>query len=322
MTLKHVMDAMELLDSAHVSGQTVNDGLQARGPTLASVERIQGPRGSTDFVTVTFPGVAGKRAGGTAPTLGIMGRLGSLGGRPEVSGLVSDADGAIVAVAVAFKLIAMHAQGDELQGDVIIATHISPRSPLPPPSAWGIRMMGSPVDGHEIAQRESQIAADAILSVDATKANRVINHCGFAISPTVKEGYILRPSDDLMDLMEQVTGRAPVILPICTQDILPTRELRHINSVMLPAARFAVPVVGVALTTESLVHGVSTGANQPFDLEHTTRFCVEAAKAFGAGKCQFYDPAEFETLVRLYGPLTHLQTAGRVPAAIPHEASA
>jgi hypothetical protein len=316
------MDVIELLDSAHVSGQTVSVALQARGWTALSVDSIHGPRGSTDFVTITIPGSAGKQAGGHAPTLGILGRLGSLGGRPEVTGLVSDADGAIVALATAFKLIAMQQQGDQLLGDVMIATHISPRSPLPPPGARGIRMMGSPVDGREIALRESQIAADAILSVDATKANRVINHCGFAISPTVKEGYILRPSDDLMDIMEQVTGRAPVILPICTQDLLPTRELRHINSVMLPAARFSVPVVGVALTAESLVHGVSTGANQPFDLESATRFCIEAAKSFGAGKCQFYDPSEFEKLVRLYGSMTHLQTAGRVQSAVPGEARA
>ena len=75
-----------------------------------------------------------------------------------------------------------------------------------------------------------------------------------------------------------------------------------------------------ALQAESLRYsGVSTGANQPLDLEGATRFCVEAAKAFGAGKCQFYDPSEFEKLVSLYGPMTHLQTAGRVQPAFPDE---
>lgn len=317
MALKQVIDVIELLDSANVSGGAVREAFEARG-WECGVESIHGPRGSTDFVIVSVPGTMGKQAGGDAPTLGILGRLGSLGGRPEVIGLVSDADGAIVALATAFKLIAMRRQGDELPGDVIIATHISPRSPLPPVSPWGIRMMGSPVDGREIAMREAKIAADAVLSVDATKANRR----GFALSPTVKEGYILRPSDDLMDIMEQVTGRAPVILPVSTQDILPTREVRHINSVMLPAARTSAPVVGVALTTESLVHGVSTGANQPVDLECATRFCVEVAKAYGAGKCQFYDATEFGKLVSLYGPLTHLQTAGQVAVTSPTEVRA
>ena len=171
--------------------------------------------------------------------------------------------------------------------------------------------MGSPVDGREIAKREAQIGADAVLSVDATKANRIINRRGFAISPTVKEGYILPPSDDLLSIMESVTGRPAVVLPLATQDILPTREVRHINSVMLPAAHTSAPVVGVALTAETLVHGVATGANQPLDLESATRFCIEVAKVFGQNLCRFYDPAEFEKLVALYGSMKHLQTAGR-----------
>lgn len=315
MALRQIIDVIDLLDSANVGGEAVREDLRARGWTDCTVEPIHGPRGSTDFMTIRVPGFAGKQSGGTAPTLGILGRLGSLGGRPEVIGLVSDADGAIVSLAVAFKLVAMFRQGDRLAGDIVIATHISPRSPLPPPGPRGIRMMGSPVDGREIAVREAQIGADAVLSVDATKANRVLNHRGFALTPTVKEGYILRPSDDLMDIMEQVTGRAPVVLPICVNDILPTREVRHINSLMLPAARTSVPVVGVALTTESLVHGVSTGANQPLDLECAARFCIEVAKAFGEGKCSFYDAAEFSKLISLYGPMNHLQTAGQVPVA-------
>ncbi|WP_254171499.1 DUF1177 family protein, partial [Clostridioides difficile] len=40
-----------------------------------------------------------------APTLGILGRLGGIGARPEVIGFVSDGDGALVAIAVAAKLL-------------------------------------------------------------------------------------------------------------------------------------------------------------------------------------------------------------------------
>ena len=57
---------------------------------------------------------------------------------------------------------------------------------------------------------------DAILTVDTTKGNRVINHKGFAISPTVKEGYILRISEDLLDIVEITTGKAPYVFPITT----------------------------------------------------------------------------------------------------------
>jgi hypothetical protein len=41
------------------------------------------------------------------------------------------------------------------------------------------------------------------------------------------------------------------------------------------------------------------------------RFCIEVAKAFGRGKCAFYDAAEFERLVSLYGSMEHLQTMGK-----------
>jgi hypothetical protein len=44
------------------------------------------------------------------------------------------------------------------------------------------------------------------------------------------------------------------------------------------------------------------------------RFCVEVAKGFGKGECAFYDAHEFERLVALYGPMTHLQTLGRADA--------
>ncbi len=311
VTLKQVIEVADLLDSARVDGASVGKLLGARGWTDWTVEHIEGARGSTDFVTIRVPGGEGRRAGGGAPTLAILGRLGSIGARPQMIGMVSDADGAIVALATALKLIGMRQQGDVLPGDVVIATHISPRAPLPErPNAAGMRMMGAPVDGREIAVREARIDADAVLSIDATKANRVINHRGFAISPTVKEGYILRVSDDLLDIMQQVTGRLPAVFPLATQDVVPNWELRHINSIMLPAARTKAPVVGVATTAEAVVHGVSTGANQPLDLEMTVRFCIEVAKAFGQGTCRFYDPAEFDRLVSLYGPMTHLQTTG------------
>jgi hypothetical protein len=37
------------------------------------------------------------------------------------------------------------------------------------------------------------------------------------------------------------------------------------------------------------------------------RFCLEVAKAFGEGKCSFYDEKEFRLLEKLYGSLEHLK---------------
>lgn len=332
MSLKAVMDAIALLDSPRATGQAVVEAVlafadsngcgrhgaggsevQGQGRELkteASTTTIYGERGHTDFVKIVIPGSFGKTAGGSAPTLGIIGRLGGVGARPEAIGMVSDADGAVIAVAAALKLARMASAGDVLPGDVIIATHVCPDSPTIPHDP--VPFMGAPVDMVTMNRHEVDSAMDAILSVDTTKGNRVVNHRGFAISPTVKEGYILRVSEDLLNIMSITTGEAPVTFPITTQDITPYGNgLFHLNSILQPATATKAPVVGVAVTAQSVVPGCATGASHPADIEEATRFAVEVAKAFGAGKCRFYDADEFSALVRLYGPMTHLQTMGK-----------
>ena len=145
--------------------------------------------------------------GGDAPTIGLLGRLGGIGARPERIGFVSDGDGALCAVALAAKLLDMQNKGDILDGDVFISTHICPDAPTAPHDP--VPFMGSPVEMSQVNREEVSPELDAILSVDTTKGNRVINTRGFAISPTVKEGYILRTSEDLLELMQITTGKLP-----------------------------------------------------------------------------------------------------------------
>ncbi|MCK4433473.1 MAG: DUF1177 family protein, partial [Methanomicrobia archaeon] len=153
---------------------------------------------------------------------------------------------------------------------------------------------------------------DAILSVDTTRGNRIINYRGFAITPKIKEGYILRVSEDLMNIMEWITGKSPCVLPITTQDITPYENgLFHINSIMQPCTVTNAPVVGMAITAETVVPGCGTGASREIDIEETARYCIEVAKAFTEGKCTFYDEKEFTTLVKRYGDMNVLQTPGR-----------
>jgi hypothetical protein len=152
---------------------------------------------------------------------------------------------------------------------------------------------------------------DAILSIDTTKGNRIINQRGFAISPTAKEGYILRLSEDLLGIMEITTGRTPGVFAITTQDITPYgNELFHLNSIMQPSVATNSPVVGIAITAESVVPGCATGASHIVDIEEVVRFSIEVAKHFGAGQCAFYDKEEFRKIVELYGPMNHFQTLG------------
>ena len=142
--------------------------------------------------------------------------------------------------------------------------------------------------------------------------NRIINHRGFAISPTVKEGYILRVSEDLLDVMISTTGRLPHVFALSQQDITPYGNgLYHLNSILQPATATKAPVVGVAVTTETTVAGCATGATHLEDLEDAGRFMLEAAKAFGNGLCSFYDEEEFGRIQKLYGSMEHFQTLGK-----------
>ncbi|MGE5559717.1 MAG: DUF1177 domain-containing protein [Chloroflexota bacterium] len=308
--IRQVIDALDLLDDPCVSGETVVAAVRAAGPVEAGSVTIHGDRGSTDFVRFQFRGERGRSSGGGAPTLGIIGRLGGIGAQPDVIGLVSDGDGAVTAVACALKLAAMAAAGDVLPGDVIITTHICPNAPTEPHEP--VPFMGSPVDMRTMNTHEVEPAMDAILTVDTTRGNRIINQRGFAISPTVKEGYILRTSDDLLTIMQIVTGRAPAVLAVTTQDITPYGNgVYHLNSILQPATATDAPVVGVALTAETAVPGSASGASQFADIEAAGRFCLEVAKAFGAGKCKFHDADEFRRLQGLYGSMKQLQTLGR-----------
>ena len=310
MSLGAVLASLDLLDSARVTGAAVVDAWRAAGLDLVETATIRGPRGTTDLVRAIVPGSRGRRAGGEAPTLGIVGRLGGIGARPEQIGLVSDGDGAVAAVAAALKLGRMGREGDALDGDVVVATHVCPHAPTQPHTP--VPFMGSPVDMATLNREEINPEMEAILSIDTTRGNRVINHRGFAISPTVKAGWILKVSDDLLDIQQIVTGRLPAVFPLTMQDITPYGNgLYHLNSILQPATATEAPVVGVALTAEVAVPGSATGASQPGDIELAVRFVIEVAKAFGRGRCRFYDAAEWGSIQKRYGSMAHLMTAGR-----------
>ncbi|HWU27576.1 MAG TPA: DUF1177 domain-containing protein [Microbacterium sp.] len=310
--LRHVMDVVDILDSPHTSGEAVCAYLRSQAVTDADIryETITGENGlSTDFVQIVIPGSEGRRSGGDAPTLGIIGRLGGAGARPERIGFVSDGDGAAAALSAGAKLLQMAARGDVLSGDVIVSTHVTGWAPTEPHHP--VPFMGSPVDMSVMNEHEVHAEMDAILSIDTTKGNRTINHRGITISPTVKQGYILPPSEDLVGVLETVTGDRAVIFPLATQDITPYGNgLHHLNSILQPAVATSSPVVGVAITTVVPVAGCATGASHEVDIELAARFAVETAKYYGKKEISFHDADEFARIVELYGSATALQTQG------------
>nr|WP_073293683.1 DUF1177 domain-containing protein [Parolsenella massiliensis] len=309
MLLRQMLDVYDLIDKPQASGNETADFLRAHGATDVTVERVSGERGGTDCIKVLIPGSNGKSSGGTAPTLGIVGRLGGLGARPEMIGAVSDGDGAVAALTAALKLVEMHENGDILEGDVIVATHICPDAPTLPHEP--VPFMDSPIDMETMNRMEVDERMDAIVSIDTTKGNRIINLNGIAISPTVMQGYILSVSNDLMDVMTRVTGEMPEVFALSQQDITPYgNDLYHLNSILQPATATSAPVVGVAIATEQMVAGCATGATHGADVEEAARFAVEVAKVYGPGACKFYEEDQFSHLKDLYGDMTRFQGMG------------
>jgi len=311
MSWSHVIETHDLLDTPTASGAGVVEYLRRHGATdgEVAVETVEGEGGSTDFIRVTIAGTDGASSGGSAPTLGILGRLGGLGARPEQIGFVSDGDGALTAVAAAAKLLDMRRRGDTLPGDVVLATHIDPDAPTQPHDP--VPFMDSVVDQDVSNRHEVLPAMDAILSVDTTKGNRVCNHHGIAITPAVVDGWIVRVPETLLDIVSRTTGRAPAVMPLTMQDITPYGNgVYHVNSILQPATATTAPVVGVAIVTETAVAGSATGATDLRSVETAVRFVIETAKDYGRGIAQFVDAEEVRRLQDLYGSMSHLRGAG------------
>lgn len=309
MLFRQMLEIYDLIDKPQASGQEIAELLKQRGAEDVVIETVTSETGSTDCIKVLISGINGKSRGGDAPTLGVVGRLGGLGARPELIGAVSDGDGAVAALTCALKLVEMHTAGDVLPGDVIVATHVCPDAPTQPHDP--VPFMDSPIDMETMNRMEVDPRMDAILSIDTTKGNRVINVNGIAISPTTKDGYILPVANDLMDVMTRVTGKMPQVFALSQQDITPYgNDLHHLNSILQPTTATSAPVVGVAIATEQMVAGCATGASHGTDVEEAARFAVEVAKVFGAGSCSFYDEAEWAHLTKLYGTMERFQGFG------------
>ncbi|WP_374635519.1 DUF1177 domain-containing protein [Paracoccus sp. (in: a-proteobacteria)] len=315
MARRHVSTIYDMMDLPHVKGQDFVELLQGISAPDAEITMVpvpyEAPEDTSkmcDFIKIRIRGSEGKAKGGAYPTMGIIGRLGAQQAQPARIGLVSDADGSIVALASAMKLLEFNAAGGQLKGDVIITTHIATHASITPHEP--VDFMGMPVSSATMNRYEVDPEMDAILSVDTSKGNSIIKHRGVAISATAKEGYILRVAPDLVRLLEFATGKPAATFPITLQDITPYENgLYHFNSIMQPHVATTAPVVGLAITAQSLVPGCDTGASYESELTDATLYAVEVARQFTWKKISFYDADEYARLLALYGSLSVLQTA-------------
>ncbi|WP_322086487.1 DUF1177 domain-containing protein [Burkholderia sp. BCC1999] len=316
MALKQTLVIFDALDGATVDGQHIAAlfaPYAAHGVTVevttVNNEPPEDTAKTTDFITIVIPGSRGKTAGGNARSLGIVGRNGAIGARPAKFGMVSDADGPIGSLAAALKLAQMKANGDVLPGDVIVTTHLSTDVSMSENN--GVPFMGMPVSSATMNCYEVTPDMDAILSLDASKGNRIVKQRGFALSPTAMQGYILRMAPDLVSIMESTTGMPAVTFPISLQDITPyDNGLSHFNSIMQPHVGTDKPVVGVAITARAVVGGSDSSASHEVDLAEAVRFSVEVAKRFTAGACEFYDANEWQKIRHAYPDLSVFQGYG------------
>ena len=306
MVLRQVLEIFDIIDSPKLEASDLINFFNKKGCHGISTRFIEGEHGEVEFIRVVLPGQNGKIKGGNCPTINIIGQLGGIGAYPSIKGFVSDGDGALAALVVALKIAEMQEMGCYMEGDVIVSTHICKTTPIIPRKP--VPFLGMPLPIDVLMENIVDPEADAILSIDTTKGNRILNQRGFAITPTVKEGYILKVNDDLLDIMSTVTGLPPSVIAISTQDITSyNNNIYHLNSIMQPAVFTDAPVVGVAITSQVPVAGSATGATNFADIEMIARFCIEVAKYYGTGECRFYDNEEYEKLVSIYGSLKQLQ---------------
>jgi len=302
--LREILDVIDLLDDPAAGADAFN-ALLPKDVCEPKVTPFEGELGSTEFVSYRFKGRSGRSEGGDSRTTGVVGSLGGLRLPGDYPGLNSDADGCIVALACALRLAKMWTRGQVLKGDVIVTTHIcqaahpEPHDPLP------FVMPPMPVDEEYRFLIEPEM--EAVLAPETCKGNKVMSRTGFAVTPPVKEGYILRPHASLLHIMEMVTTRPAWVFPLTMQDITPYHNgIHHVCGMMLPVQYTDAPVVGVPITAQAAVVPAATGVYQSDVLEAASRYCIEVATAYGNGDCDLFYEEDFEGMVGRYGDMHHL----------------
>lgn len=307
MLIKEIEEIFEIINKPNVDFNYLKNLYQKYNVKVKIIEIDETKKskppiggGKTHFVKIKI--ITNKKS----LTLQIIGQLGGVGARPNEIGFVSDGDGALVALSVGLKLAKMIYYKEEIKGNFIISTHICPNAPTLPKKP--VSFMGSPVKLETMNKINVEKNIDALISVDTTRGNRIIKNNYFAITPIIKEGWILKIPDEIIDIMEWVSGENAAIVPITMQDITPySNGVSHINSILQPSLMTDAPTLGVAITSKKVIPGSASNVTNLFQIDLVSRFIIELAIKFGAEKIEFYDKKEFNRLLLLYGSMKKLQ---------------
>ncbi|QGR19573.1 DUF1177 family protein [Stygiolobus azoricus] len=220
-------------------------------------------------------------------TIEVLGRLGSIQLSNSI-GLVSDADGAIVSLTVLMEILNLYENGFDIPVNVTVITNLSTNARLIPHQPFYFMI---PLIGLEEAMKyEVDKNSDTLISIDSTKGNKTAKFKDFAITHVVKEGYILRVVDEIIDIYTRVTGHEPYFVPLTTGDLTPLSfNVYHISTLISPWMYTNAAVLGVATVSTYPIPGYVTGVMDITMLEHASRFIVELIKYLDNERLIYYD---------------------------------
>ena len=283
MILKTLLDVIDILES--------------RDPVERIRRRLEGRVKFDEVVVEGVPVIKALYEGG-GRRVEILGRLGAI--QTGEKGLVSDADGAVVSLTTLLELLNLREKGIELKLDVSFATNLSTTARLIPHSPF--KFMVPPVGLDEALKVEVDPQATTVLSIDSTKGNRLAKYDDFALTHVIKDGYILKLSDEVLDIYNRVTEHEVYMVPLTSGDLTPLDvNVYHISTLISPWLYTSAPVVGLATVSPRAIPGYETGVMNLNMLEHASRFCLEFLKYMEKGG-SVYNEEELRELERRFGP--------------------
>ncbi|AWR93790.1 DUF1177 family protein [Acidianus brierleyi] len=281
MILKTLMEVIEILESknpfSYLEEECKKYGIELQEKKIGDVTFVKAKIGK------------GKRKAE------ILGRLGAI----RVSnhyGIVSDADGAIISLT---SMIEWAKNYSEIEGEAIFSTNISLDAKLIPHKPFNFMV---PLVGLDDALRlEVDKEAQFLISVDSTKGNRIAKYNDFAISHIIKDGYILKIPDEIIDIYEKVTEHEPYFVALTSGDLTPMEiNAYHISTFLSPWLYTESPILGLATVSKYPIPGYETGVQNVTMLERASRFSIEVLKYYFSGG-DIYSEEELSSLKNVLG---------------------
>ncbi|MBB5254534.1 DUF1177 domain-containing protein [Sulfurisphaera ohwakuensis] len=272
----------------------VIDILESKNPLEMIRKRLENKVEYEEITVGEVPYIKVLYKGGGKDKIEILGRLGAIQMVGTSKGLVSDADGAIITLTTLFELLDLMDKGVAFNIDILFVTNLATKAKLIPhkPFDFMVPLMGL----DDALKIEVDPTASFILSIDSTKGNRLAKYNDFALTHVVKDGYILKLHDNVIDIYNRVTEHEIYMVPLTTGDLTPLDyNVYHISTLISPWLYTSSPVVGLATVSKQVIPGYETGVQNLTMFEHASRFCVELIKYLEKGG-KVYDENELMEL--------------------------